>query len=86
MLIQLFKSDQHLISPLAIFPESHFKVTRIKIMITNWKSSRFLNKFSLSVPSNSKENVLTDIRVYKRVKKPSHFLKKIDNEEMWKLA
>ena len=24
MLIQPFKSDQHLISPLAIFPESHF--------------------------------------------------------------
>ena len=32
MLIQPFKSDQHLISPLAIFPESHFKVTRIKGM------------------------------------------------------
>ena len=51
MLIQLFKSDQHLISPLAIFPESHLKVMRIKGMVTNWKRSRFLNKFSLSVPS-----------------------------------
>ena len=51
MLIQPFKSDQHLISPLAIFPESHLKVMRIKGMVTNWKSSRFLNKFSLSVPS-----------------------------------
>ena len=71
MLIQPFKSDQHLISPLAIFPESHFKVTRIKIMITNWKSSRFLNKFSLPYLrksiANSKETVHTDIRVYKRV-------------------
>ena len=34
MLIQPFKSDQHLISPLAIFPESHFKVMRIKGMVT----------------------------------------------------
>lgn len=47
MLIQPFKSDQHLISPLATIPESHFKVTRIKIMITNWKSSRFFKQILL---------------------------------------
>ena len=29
------KSDQHLISPYNIFPESHINVTRIKEMITN---------------------------------------------------
>ena len=31
-------------------PEWHFKVTRIKEMITNWRSSWLLNKFSLSAP------------------------------------
>ena len=31
------KSDQHLISPYNITPESHMKVTRIKKMITNKK-------------------------------------------------
>ena len=31
------KSDQHLISPYHITPESHMKVTRIKKMITNKK-------------------------------------------------
>ena len=31
-------SDSHLISPYNITPESHVKVTRIKEMITNWRS------------------------------------------------
>ena len=42
------KSDQLLISPYNITPESNIKVTRIKEMITNLKSSWFFNKFSLS--------------------------------------
>ena len=33
------KSDQHLISPYSIIPESNIKVTRIKEMITNKKKS-----------------------------------------------
>ena len=33
------KSDQHLISPHSITPESRIKVTRIKEMIINLKSS-----------------------------------------------
>ena len=44
------KSDQLMISPNNITLESNIKVTRIKEMITNLKSSWFLNKFSLSAP------------------------------------
>ena len=44
------KSDHHLISPYNITPESHIKVMRIKEMITSDRSSRLLNKFSLSAP------------------------------------
>ena len=44
------KSDQLMISPNNITLESNIKVTRIKEMITNWKSSWFLNKFSLLAP------------------------------------
>ena len=39
------KSDQHLISPYKIIPESHIKVMRIKEMITSTSI-----KFSLSAP------------------------------------
>ena len=35
-------SDQHLISPYNIIPESHIKVMRIKEMITKWRSSWIL--------------------------------------------
>ena len=31
------ESDQHLISPFNITPESHIKVMRIKEMIINWR-------------------------------------------------
>ena len=41
------ESDQHLISPFNITPESHIKVMRIKEMIINWRTSWLLNKFSL---------------------------------------
>ena len=41
------KSDKHLISPNSITPELNIKVTEIKEMITNWRSSWLLNKFSL---------------------------------------
>ena len=41
------KSDKHLISPNSITPESNIKVTEIKEMITKWRSSWLLNKFSL---------------------------------------
>ena len=44
------KSDQHLISPNNITPESHIKVMRIKEMITNQRSFWLVNKFSLSAP------------------------------------
>ena len=44
------KSDQLLISPYNITSESNIKVTRIKEMITNQKSSWLSNKFSLSAP------------------------------------
>ena len=44
------KSDQNLISPYNITPESHIKVTRKKEMIINNRRSRLLNKFSLSAP------------------------------------
>ena len=42
------KSDQHLISPYNIIPESNIKVRRIKEMITYQRSSWSLKKFSLS--------------------------------------
>ena len=41
------ESDQHLISPFNITPESHIKVMRVKEMIINRKTSQLLNKFSL---------------------------------------
>ena len=44
-------SDQHLISPHNITPESNIQVTGIKQIITNLRNSGFLNKFSLSAPS-----------------------------------
>ena len=44
------ESDQHLISPYDITTESHIQVTGIKEMITNSRSSRLPNKFSLSAP------------------------------------
>ena len=44
------KSDEHLISPYIISPESHIKVMRMKEMISNEKSFWSVNKFSLSVP------------------------------------
>ena len=44
------KSDQHLSSPYNKTPESRIKVTRIKEIITNWRSSRLLNNFSSSAP------------------------------------
>ena len=43
-------SDWHLISPHSITLESNVKVMRIQEMITNLKSSRMLNIFSLSAP------------------------------------
>ena len=44
------KSDQHLISPYNITPESHIKVMRMKEMITNLRSSQKLKKFLLLAP------------------------------------
>ena len=44
------KSDQRPISPYNIIPELHIKVTRIKEMITNQRSSWLLNNFSLLAP------------------------------------
>ena len=44
------KSDQQLISPYNITPESSIKVMRIKEMITNLRSYWLLNKFSSSAP------------------------------------
>ena len=42
--------DQYLISPNNITLISNIVVTRIKEMITNYRSSWLLNKFSLSAP------------------------------------
>ena len=42
------KGDQHIISHYNVTSKSNIKVTRIKEMITNKKSSKLLNKFSLS--------------------------------------
>ena len=44
------KSDQHLISPDNITPESNIRVTRKKKMIINLISSGMVYKFSLSTP------------------------------------
>ena len=56
------KSDQHLISPYNITPESNMKVMRIKEMITSTSI-----KFFLSAPQEiygeSMENVHTDVRL-----------------------
>ena len=61
------KSDWHLISLYNISPESHLRVMRIKEMITNWRSSWLLYKFSLSALrkciENSKEILHTDVKV-----------------------
>lgn len=43
----ILKSDWRLTSPYIITAESRIKVTRMKGMITNHRSSWFLNKFSL---------------------------------------
>ena len=61
------KTDEYLISPYIITPESHIKVTRITEMITNLRSYVLL----INSPSqhlrkdkeNSMENMHTDIRV-----------------------
>ena len=44
------KGDWHLISPYRITLESNVEVMRIKEMITNFRSYRMVNQFSLSVP------------------------------------
>ena len=44
------KSDQHLISPYNINPESHITVMRIEKMVTREETFRLANKFSLSAP------------------------------------
>ena len=44
------KSDQHLISPYNITPESHIKVMRIRETIINLRGSWLLNTFSLKAP------------------------------------
>ena len=44
------KCDQHLISPHEITPKSNIKVTRIKEMITNSRSSWLWDTFSLLAP------------------------------------
>ena len=41
------ESDQHVISPFNIIPESNIKVMRIKEIIINWRTSWLLNEFSL---------------------------------------
>ena len=43
-------SDQHLISPYSITPESYIKVMRINKMVIREGIFRFANKFSLSAP------------------------------------
>ena len=44
------KSDKHFICSYSIIPKLHFKVTRIKEMISNFRRSWFLKKLSLSAP------------------------------------
>ena len=44
------RGDWHLIAPCNITTESNIKVTRLRKMITNWRSFSSLKKFSLSVP------------------------------------
>ena len=60
-------SDQHLISPYNIIPESLSKVTRIKKIIIKYRGCCLLNKFSLPAPQNfiqnNKENMHTDVTV-----------------------
>ena len=60
-------SDQHLISPYNIIPESLSKVLRIEKTIIKYRSSCLLNKFSLPAPQNfiqnNKENIHTDVMV-----------------------
>ena len=44
------KSDQHLISPYNITPESQMKVLRKELMVTREGTFWLANKFSLSAP------------------------------------
>ena len=44
------KKEQKLFSPHSITPVSLIKVTRVKEMISNYRTSRLLNKFSLPAP------------------------------------
>ena len=46
----ILKSDQHLISPNNISPDSNIKIIGIKEMITNLRRSWLLSKFFLSAP------------------------------------
>ena len=59
--------DHHLISPYNIIPKWYIEVTRKKEMITINRSSRLLNKFSLSAPwkciEYSMESMSTGVRV-----------------------
>ena len=61
------KTDEYLISPYIITPESHIKVTRITEMITNLRSSVLLTNSPCQHlrkdKENSMENMHTDIRV-----------------------
>ena len=61
------KSDQHLISPPNITPESRIKVMRIKEMVTMKGTFRLARKFSLSASwectKNKGENMDTDVTV-----------------------
>ena len=60
-------SDQHLISPYNIIPESPSKVLRIKKIIIKYRNSCLLNKFSFPAPQNfiqnNMENMHTDVMV-----------------------
>ena len=57
------KSDWPLISLYSIIPESHVKFMRVKEMITNLRSSRSSNKFSLVVIKENRENSVEDMTV-----------------------
>ena len=60
-------SDQHLISPYIITPESLSKVLRIKKIIIKYRNSCLLNEFSLpgsqNFIQNNMENMHTDVMV-----------------------
>ena len=64
------KSDQHLISPYNITPESHIKVMRIKEMITreepyDWKTNSPCQHDRKCI-KKSVENMQTDVRVFSK--------------------